>query len=184
MGLRNIWDMFKQWFFHTGISQQARLLQFLPPQFHPTAVMLWLFSKYWQGREAPVYSQPAVSRTSVAVTFVHSSFSWFPLHDPAAFLINPCLGFRGVHPRGVCLHAKAASPYLTSLCLTAFQGLNPDKACLDLSLLAHNQGAGDTTWATGVGGSVERRVDGRTGKDAGKVTPDRRPTRSFHSLPS
>lgn len=43
---------------------------------------------------------------------------------------------------GVCVSTlKAVSPDLTSLCLTAFQGLNPDKACLDLSLLAHNQRA-------------------------------------------
>lgn len=153
MALRNISDMFMQWFLHTRVSPQARLLQFLPPQFHPTAIMLWLFSKYWQAREAPVYSQPAESRTSVAVTFVHSSVSWFPLHDPGAFLKKkPWLGLCGVHPRGVCLHTKASSPYLTSLCLTAFQGLNPDKACLDLSLVAHNQGAGETTWATGVEG--------------------------------
>lgn len=32
------------------------------------------------------------------------------------------------------------------------------------------------------GGNVERRIDGRKRKEAGKVTPDRRPTHSSHSL--
>lgn len=123
--------------------------------------MLWLFFKYWQAREAPVYSQLAESRTSVAVRFVHSSVSWFPLHDPGAFLKNPCVGLCGVHPRGVCLHTKAVSPYLTSLCLTAFQGLNPDKACLDLSLQAHNQAAGETTLATWVEGVSGGQMGGK-----------------------
>lgn len=68
--------------------------------------------------------------------------------------------------RGVCVQAKAASPCLTSLCLPAFPGLNPDQACLDLSLLAHNQGAGEGDGAVG----IVRRHGGRRGEDAEKVT--------------
>lgn len=74
--------------------------------------------------------------------------------------------------RGVCVQAKAASPCLTSLCLPAFPGLNPDQACLDLSLPAHNRGVGGRT-----GGGPEAARDGwwEGRKGCGESDPDSDP---------
>lgn len=153
MAVRNISDMFMQRVFHTHISPRAQLLQFLPPQFHPTAVTRGCFPNSGE----PQKPQRTANQQKVGLQWHLRLF--IPLSPNSLSMTlqrsskNPAWAFMVSIPGVcvcVCVHAKAASPYLTSLCLTAFQGLNPDKACLDLSLLAHNQGAGKTARVTGV----------------------------------
>lgn len=166
MAVRNISDMFMQRLFHTHISPRARLLQFLPPQFHPTAVTRGCFPN--SGR--PEKPQRTANQQKVGLQWHLRLF--IPLSpNSLSMTLQPSsktpvwVSIPGVC---MCVHAKAASPYLTSLCLTAFQGLNPDKACLDLSLLSHNQGAGETAWVTGVEGALGGGETSGEGRMQGK----------------
>lgn len=89
------------------------------------------------------------------------------VHDPKEFLKNlrlsPLVPIPG--PQG-CLCQSQSCLSMPNLTPPAFLGLNPDQACLDLSLPAHNQGAGRRVWD-----QWEHRMDcGRRGKDAEKVT--------------
>lgn len=145
------------------LSDLSRDLRGVTPNWKPQC--------YSASRQFSVQTKPAESRTSLTAIFVHALHLLIPLscYDPLKVpqnlwlaLLVPIPG-----PEG-CMYPSYSWLSLLDLALSAFPDLNPDQACLDLSLPAHNQGAGEG-WGDGARGSVVWMLGGEE-KDAEKVT--------------